>query len=741
MALAAFSFALSFQSLHPTALIDAVFSGDYDKVESLLKSGVDIDEQDVNGFTAVMVAAAPLHYRAMAPSEVPPSERLKISARLKILALLLQNDPDLDKQDKQGKTVVMHAVQDVNLEAVELLLQHCPDLSKQDNDGYTAYWLAFNHAMLIKGPAVEVLDKILKSLSSKIMIPEHLNILAKCCYLSFEQKDPNGIITQGLISCLESKIISITSPQLLNLLFSSSKSIQECCQAGKLTILASRFKLADNLTPQFIVIIPESLKVLGIKIPKSEQQNEKPSIDISNIENKYGFKNLTLINPTFVTSLVEHTQEIKPDELQNVIENLPEIINTKLPQHPTRFYLDGHGQPGIIATIPTNQFEHFLSKLSEIGAEFIYITSCYAGGGANLQKIQSDLLNIITRQIEERKKSSAAPFPGIDFAIVIQATSDVATVRIGDIRAMFTKLNEFLKEPVWALTFGPQVEKSAITIADVIADLKIKDRAALPSIRLPGKTGFFRSINIGDMEIITESTLIELGVERTLKLIAESNDPNKIKAEEAKKKLAGNLEIVITIKPDTQFIQIFPVDLMDFTFDLQGEPRFISKLSGQGQHYIGKIIGAAYESGEAFKNSFFDVWAGGGGLHRCWFIKCAEIGKTNIKKLAINLYSTLEIKQHCEYAYINEKGEYIISKEDGTEAKKDKETFESTIRKWFQDSIPSQQTLTEATGGIEVTAEEKARLEKEKGGTQALKLLEPKFARTPQDLFNMFISD
>jgi len=251
------------------------------------------------------------------------------------------------------------------------------------------------------------------------------------------------------------------------------------------------------------------------------------------------------------------------------------------------------------------------------------------------------------------------------------------------------------------------------------------------------------------MEIITESRLIEAGVKRTLELIADSKSSNQVVADAANQKLKGNLDIVIRIKPDIEIIQIFPIDLTDFIFILEGKdkPKFISKLTRQGQHFIGKIIDTAYGDIKLLVNKgFFDIFGPDIGYKadRCWFIKLVDMpaSKTQIKQLAIHLFSTDDRKPHCEYAYINQQGEFIISQGSEKESTIDKKTFELTVDKWFQKTSPSQGTLFEASGGIEVTAEKKALLERlQKSGWLNLALIEPRFARTPEDLFSMFMAD
>ena len=427
----------------------------------------------------------------------------------------------------------------------------------------------------------------------------------KSCFLSFEQNDWGGVICYDLSICISRSIICIVAPQLLKELFKTNPGFQKQFAAGKLTCLVSKSRLSDG-TPQLVVIMPASLEELGIKIPESEKQKAEPAVGISALEDKYGFRNLNLLNPEFVAPIIEKAAQVESDEFKKIL-NFPNIINSGLPNHPTRFYLDGHGNIGLVAGLPMNLFGDFLADLTKIGTEFIYILSCYAAG--NTPEIQSALANIINKQIEESKKLKTASVHGIDYAIVIQATTDVSTCDVGDIKTMFTQLDEFLKNPVWVLEFGSEVKRPKITIADVIATLGVKIGHSLPSIRMPGKTQFFRSVNIGNMEIITESRLIELGVEKTLKLISESKSRVKNIAHAARKKLKGNLDIEILIKPDIEFIQIFPMDLLDFAFVLHQRSKFISKLSGQGQHYIGKIVDSAFGSiDELVNQGFLKIW-------------------------------------------------------------------------------------------------------------------------------------
>lgn len=728
MLLVVISFVSLFHSSYTTPLIDAVNTGRYTTVESLLKSGVSIDEQDAYGSTATLWALM-LEDNSM-------------------LRLLLRHNPNLNIQNKYGTTAMMVAVKRQVLWVVELLLAYNPDLNLRDIKGDTALMIADEYAE----SGLETALKIVQLLSSKMKMHERRAISKKSCFVSFEQNDWNGVVAGILFDSLSKKIVSIVVPQLLKTLFKNKPAFKNYCKAGKITFFASRFKAANNLTPQYIVVIPASLDELGIKITGANKQAIEPSVDLSSIENKFGFKNLHLINPAFVIDVVEKSEPVDQDKLKNVIENFSKIIYIHSPQHPTRFYLIGHGGVTMFASIPVDQVKSFFTELSLIGAQFVYINSCYAA--MHLPEMQRELEKIISKQITEKEKTTRATiYPGIDYAIVIQATADVSTLGLGDIRAMFATLDKFLQNPVWALTFGPGVEKPDITISDVIDSLNIHEAVALPSIRMPGRSNFFRSVKINNTKIITASYLIEKGVKRTLELLENRKSSEKHIADEAETKLKRALDIEILIKPNIKFIQIFPIDLSDFTFVINGFPKFISKLTGRGHHFIGKIVYTGYEDFELLVHeSFFKIfelaWIKGEPVevyrnNRCWFIKSLEEtlnGKKKFfKKLVINLYSS-NFGSRLQYAYINEKGQYEMFIA-GSRMIGNKQFFESTARQWFEETIPSQETLTEATGGVEITAEEKLRLEQEKGGVQALRLLEPRFARTPQDLFAMFMAD
>ncbi len=573
--------------------------------------------------------------------------------------------------------------------------------------------------------------EIVDLLSSTMTSPE------KCCFLTFEQADWNDGVAASLLNAIVLKIPAIVTPHIVKKLFGKFAWIKEYVNSGRCTMLTSS---PANL----IVIMPESLQDLGITIPDSEKQNPEPSIDITNIHNKYGFRNLHLLNPTCITSEVEKAQIIG-DQFNELITLFESIINSTSPKHPTRFYLHGHGYTNwLIGAIPSCYFGNFLRALVTIDAEFLFIASCYAAG-RNLPLIQALIQGI----------------KGLNCAISLQAAHGGATCSgVPNINAMFTKLNDFLEDPAWALEFARDEDKPKITIVDVITSLGLKNATALPSIRLPGNSGCFRPIDEGNMEIITASKIIEKGVKKTLKLIAASKNPDKKIADEAKIKLQKSLAIDFQIKADVHYIQIFPTDLTDFNFVIQGStmPKFISKQPGSGlhfsgQHFVGSITYSrdGKDSESAFKQfidqGFVNVFKMEFKAEspRCWFIKSVELtfaGTTkHIKKLVIKMDpARVSTKRDYlgSYAYINHNGEFIISKEGADESTVDKETFESTIKSWFNSTKASQEILNEATGGVEITAEEKEKLIQGKSSNS--RLINPQYQRTADDLFKIFMA-
>jgi uncharacterized protein len=110
-----------------------VEKGKYDKVKKLIAEGSeDIDAQDENGKTALMIAAEKGDY--------------------KMLYFLLLKKADPNIQDKDGKTALMYASEEGNIRSVKALLRKKADIHAEDKKLRTALdYAAFeNNQKIIK---------------------------------------------------------------------------------------------------------------------------------------------------------------------------------------------------------------------------------------------------------------------------------------------------------------------------------------------------------------------------------------------------------------------------------------------------------------------------------------------------------------------------------------------------------------------------------------------------------------
>jgi ankyrin repeat protein len=102
---------------------EAADKGDFQQIEALIASGVDINAKDSNGITALMRAAWQRHE--------------------KVIQLLLCNKANPDAQDNFGWTAVMHAAKYNQTSALELILNSGANSKLKNNDGETAFDIAF----------------------------------------------------------------------------------------------------------------------------------------------------------------------------------------------------------------------------------------------------------------------------------------------------------------------------------------------------------------------------------------------------------------------------------------------------------------------------------------------------------------------------------------------------------------------------------------------------------------------
>ena len=103
-------------------LLDAAEEGDEESVRRLISEGVDVNEADDDGWTALMGASSEGHEG--------------------VVSILLENGAVVDQADDNGWTALMCAARRNQVEVVKLLLNNGANVDKATNTGSTALWLA-----------------------------------------------------------------------------------------------------------------------------------------------------------------------------------------------------------------------------------------------------------------------------------------------------------------------------------------------------------------------------------------------------------------------------------------------------------------------------------------------------------------------------------------------------------------------------------------------------------------------
>lgn len=104
-------------------LMAAAADGNPERVSTLLRSGIPVDQQDTDGRTALSIAAA--------------------GTSSEILDLLADNGADIDHQDRRcGYTPLMFAVMNGSQECARRLIARHAKLELKDSEGRTALALA-----------------------------------------------------------------------------------------------------------------------------------------------------------------------------------------------------------------------------------------------------------------------------------------------------------------------------------------------------------------------------------------------------------------------------------------------------------------------------------------------------------------------------------------------------------------------------------------------------------------------
>jgi Zn-dependent protease with chaperone function len=115
-----------------TPLMLAVNDGEIDKVEELLKQGVDINAVDTDGWTALHYA---LSWQDFEAEDI--DELVETDTNIQMVKLLLENGADPNAKDQYGDSVVSYATSQGFFESVKLLIKQGADLNIADEFGET----------------------------------------------------------------------------------------------------------------------------------------------------------------------------------------------------------------------------------------------------------------------------------------------------------------------------------------------------------------------------------------------------------------------------------------------------------------------------------------------------------------------------------------------------------------------------------------------------------------------------
>ena len=104
------------------------FGGDYDRIKRLIEKGADVNAQNNNGWTALMLASA--------------------WGYIDIVTLLIEEGAYVNARTKHGNTALMYASQEGHPEVAELLIEKGADINVQEDYGWTALMFASDRGQI-----------------------------------------------------------------------------------------------------------------------------------------------------------------------------------------------------------------------------------------------------------------------------------------------------------------------------------------------------------------------------------------------------------------------------------------------------------------------------------------------------------------------------------------------------------------------------------------------------------------
>ncbi len=133
-------------------LIEAAFNNSITSIERLLKQGVDVNEKNKSGNTALMIAAANgntemleiLIYMAKANVNIQdcygntPLMWAVVKGYKEVVNILINANADVNIQNHEGRTALIYAVGEENKDIIEMLVKADADLNIKDYKDKTA---------------------------------------------------------------------------------------------------------------------------------------------------------------------------------------------------------------------------------------------------------------------------------------------------------------------------------------------------------------------------------------------------------------------------------------------------------------------------------------------------------------------------------------------------------------------------------------------------------------------------
>lgn len=328
------------------------------------------------------------------------------------------------------------------------------------------------------------------------------------------------------------------------------------------------WKIYTNVEKDFVVLLP--LDYPHLTLPTG----------LISIEPQF-------INPNFGVENIELS-----------VSHLLEFLNILAPSGHIRMFLHGHGNRGVVAHLNSEQYNELLTGLEKHICDFLYVSSCFAGGWNQVLMHQKNL--------EKDFKKYQISFP-IVVASVADFTSSVLKEEIGDkqtiehsyynnlkLKSFFTKINDFYRhQERTSITHWVKEPFKSICM-ELYPKIPLEN---WPLIRLPGCDSYFRALEIDrQVMVLTYPWLIAYEL--------QAFKPSETKEIVVGEEVVGEEELSIVeerIKPSQgkrrkemrllgkEAVLLYP-SILRLPISIPTKiPKIISMIPGNARHYLQSI--------------------------------------------------------------------------------------------------------------------------------------------------------